>query len=345
MQNFSSFKDLLNKPAKVVIVTHQKPDADALGSSLGLAGYLRKKGHKVNVITPTDYPAFLDWMKGNDEVIIYEKGGQKEATRLIAESEIIFCLDFSALSRINNLGEKVRASKAVKVLIDHHLDPEDFADYVEWSIEAASTAELFYALIVQSGDQDLIDKDIAACLYAGVMTDTGSFRHSNTTHNVLFTAAKLVGHGANPAKIAKLIYDTNSLERLNFLGFALSERLTVLEEFNTAIFAISKSDLKKFNSKTGDTEGLVNYALSIEGIQFAAVIIDRSEDVKLSFRSIGDFSVNDFAGKHFEGGGHKNAAGGKSSLSFAETIEKFKGLLPLYKNELKINFKTTKIDV
>jgi len=273
-------------------------------------------------------------MKGNNEVIVCTANLKQKVALLISEAEIIFCLDFSSLDRINDLGDQVRSSKAVKVLIDHHLDPEDFADYVEWDIEAASTAELVFGIIVQMGDKNLIDQDIAESLYAGVMTDTGSFRHSNTTQNALLTAAELVGLGADAGRVAKLIYDSNSLERVKFLGFALSERLTVIEEYRTAFFAISHSDLRKFNSKIGDTEGLVNYALSIEGIKFAALIIDRSEGLKLSFRSIGDFSVNEFAYKHFKGGGHKNAAGGKTSLSLDETVEKFKGLLPLYEKEL-----------
>jgi len=334
MQKFSSFQDLLGKPVKVVVTTHQRPDADALGSSLGLAAYLGKKGHNVSVISPTEYPAFLHWMKGNNEVIVCTANLKQKVALLISEAEIIFCLDFSSLDRINDLGDQVRSSNAVKVLIDHHLDPEDFADYVEWDIEAASTAELVFGIIVQMGDKNLIDRDIAESLYAGVMTDTGSFKHSNTTQNALLTAAELVGLGADAGRVAKLIYDSNSLERVKFLGFALSERLTVIEEYRTAFFAISQSDLRKFNSKIGDTEGLVNYALSIEGIRFAALIIDRSEGLKLSFRSIGDFSVNEFAGKHFKGGGHKNAAGGKTSLSLDETVEKFKGLLPLYEKEL-----------
>lgn len=334
MQKFSSFQDLLGKPAKVVVTTHQRPDADALGSSLGLAAYLEKKGHNVSVISPTAYPAFLHWMKGNNEVIVCTANLKQKVALLISEAEIIFCLDFSSLDRINDLGDQVRSSKAVKVLIDHHLDPEDFAEYVEWDIDAASTAELVFGIIVQMGDKNLIDQDIAESLYAGVMTDTGSFRHSNTTQNALLTAAELVGLGADAGRVAKLIYDSNSLERVKFLGFALSERLTVIEEYRTAFFAISQSDLRKFNSKIGDTEGLVNYALSIEGIKFAALIIDRSEGLKLSFRSIGDFSVNEFAGKHFKGGGHKNAAGGKTSLSLDEAVEKFKGLLPSYEKEL-----------
>lgn len=334
MQNIEAFKLEISTPKKVVITTHHKPDADALGSSLGLAGYLKKKGHEVNVIAPTDYANFLSWMKGNDDVIVYNNDKEAQSDKLVMDADMVFCLDFSSLKRINELGEVVRKSNATKVLIDHHLEPEDFADYMHWSTEAAATAELIYDLICDLGDKSLIDKDIAESLYAGIMTDTGSFKHPNTTENVFKVSAELVGLGADTSKVSKLIYDTNSLNRVKFLGYALNEKLKVIPEYHTAYFAISAEDLNKFDSKTGDTEGLVNYALSIEEIKFAAVIIDRTEAVKMSFRSVGDFSVNEFAREHFSGGGHKNAAGGISHESLEDTVEKFENLLSDYKEEL-----------
>lgn len=339
MQNIEAFKTLLNTPKKIVITTHHKPDADALGSSLGLAGFLKKKNHEVTVITPTDYAGFLAWMKGNEEVIIYNEGNEKLSEQKIEESEVIFCLDFSSLNRINELGELVRKSDAAKVLIDHHLEPEKFADFEHWSTDAAATAELIYDLICDMGDRDLIDKDIAEALYAGVMTDTGSFKHPNTTKHVFNVCAELVDLGADTAKVSKLVYDTNSENRVKFLGYALYKKLKIHRELHTAYFAISADELKEFHSKTGDTEGIVNYALSIEGIKFAAVIIDRSVAVKMSFRSVGDFSVNEFARMHFEGGGHKNAAGGVSYQTLEETVEKFEKLLVEYKDQLKTEVK------
>ena len=334
MQDLQAFKELLDSPKNIVIVTHHKPDADALGSSLGLAGYLNKKRHHVQVITPTDYPKFLFWMAGNDKVMVYNEGRQKEAQQLVKDADLIFCLDFSSLHRINELGDHVRASKAIKVLIDHHLDPEDFAQFKSWSTQAAATAELVYQLIVDLGDKDLIDAEIAEALYAGIMTDTGSFRHSNTTQNVHQVTANLIALGADTHKVSKLIYDSNSMDRVKFTGFAISERLVVLEEYNTAYMAISEQDLQRFNSKTGDTEGLVNYALSIKGIVLAALIIDRGEVIKISFRSVGSFPANQLAQENFEGGGHLNAAGGKSHLTLQETVEKFVKLLPTYQKQL-----------
>ena len=335
MQDLAALKQVLSKPKKVVITTHSKPDADALGSSLGLAGFLKKKGHTVNVITPTDYPAFLHWMNGNSDVLVFNEGNEKAADALVAAADLIFCLDFSVLSRINELGDMVGAAPADKVLIDHHLEPEKFAKYNFWSTAASSTAELVYQLIVDLGERELIDKNIAEALYAGIMTDTGSFKHPSTTEHTHQVVADLIKLGTDVHRVSKLVYDTNSLEKLRFLGFALSEKLQFLPEFNTAYIAISAQELEKFKSRTGDTEGLVNYALSIEGVVLAALLVERPEAVKISFRSIGDFSVSAFARDNFQGGGHKNAAGGKSDMSLEETLTKFLNLLPQYKEQLQ----------
>jgi phosphoesterase RecJ-like protein len=341
MQNLASFKYLLENPKKVVITTHYKPDADALGSSLGLFNYLIKKGHQVTVISPSDYPDFLNWMGGQELVINYEDGKEDLATRLIEEAEMIFCLDFNNLNRINHLGELVRNSSAPKVLIDHHLEPERFAEYELWNTEAAATAELVYELIVKLDDRHYIDQSIAECLYAGIMTDTGQFKHPNTTKNVHLVTADLMELGADVARVGRYIYDTNSLDRLKFTGYALSKKLKVLKKLRTAYFWISADDLKKYNSKTGDTEGLVNYALSLKGVVFSAVIIERPDTIRISLRSKGDFSVNDFAKDHFEGGGHPNAAGGKSDLSLEKTVKKFEEIAKQYEKQLNKNYKET----
>src|SRR5690554_6444175 len=328
MQDIKLLKERLSLPQKIVITTHHKPDADALGSSLGLANYLKKKNHQVNVIVPSDYPSFLHWMKGNEEVINFEEEGRvQEVTKKIAEADMIICLDFSSLSRIHDMAALVESSKAFIVNIDHHQDPEEFADFRWWSTSAAATCELVYELIVKMGDKDLIDKDIANCLYAGIMTDTGGFRHPNTTKNVHLVTAELIGLGADNSKISRLIYDTNSLNRLKFIGFALTRRLVILEDLQTAYFAISKKDLKKYDSHTGDTEGLVNYALSLDGIKLAALFTERKDGVKISFRTAEDVVINKFAAQHFDGGGHKNASGGKSALPLAETTKKFEQLV------------------
>ncbi len=334
MEKAQALKEFLSQPRKVVVTTHHKPDADALGSSLGLAGYLKKKGHQVQVITPSDYPNFLSWMPGNEEVIAYDTSKNTLVAGKVREAEIIFCLDFSALGRIYDMADMVRQSSAKKVMVDHHLEPEDFADFVQWDTSAASTAQLVYQLILELGDRAVIDVNIASCLYAGLMTDTGGFRHNNTRHDEFLIASDLVSLGANPSRISKLVYETNTLERLRLTGFVLSEKLVVLEEYKTAYITLTDQELKRFSSQTGDTEGLVNYGLSIQGIKMAAFIYKRKDDVKLSFRSLGNFSVSALARDHFEGGGHKNAAGGQSKLSLEDTIQKFLKLLPTYKEQL-----------
>ena len=334
MKNLDVFKDHLRNPKRVVIVTHFKPDADALGSSLGLARYLKKKGHFVKVITPSDYPDFLNWMPGNNEVLIFQKDKPLAAAELVKKADFIFCLDFSSLSRIDGLGDLVNAASARKVLIDHHLDPERFAEFEKWDTAAASTAELVYELIEELGDKEVVDEDIANCLYAGIMTDTGGFRHSNTNFKQFQIAGDLVALGADPSRVSKLIYDTNSIERLRLIGYVLSNKLQVIPEYRTAYMALSAEELKRFSSQTGDTEGLVNYGLSIKGIKLSVLLSDRKENIKLSFRSLGTFSVNDLARAHFDGGGHRNAAGGQTNLTLEETLKKFLALLPQYKDEL-----------
>lgn len=323
MKDITSIKAALAAPKSIVITTHANPDADALGSSLGLAGYLMKLGHKVTVITPTDYPDFLRWMPGNDDVVIYSETTSENAKQLISEADLIFCLDFCDLKRIESIAEYVRKAAADKVMIDHHLNPTDFAKLWIHDTKAAATAELVYDLIIASDHAGLIDAAIANCLYAGIMTDTGSFKHSNTTAKVHRTVAELIDQGANIAMVSQHIYDTNSLNRLRFLGYALNELLKVDEAKGVAYFVITHADHLRHELKTGDTEGLVNYALSIKGIQVAALFKEQPGEIKMSFRSVGDIAVNKFAEENFSGGGHKNAAGGISRESLDNTVEKF----------------------
>lgn len=334
MLELTSLKELLADPKQIVITTHHKPDGDAIGSSLGLYNCLIQKGHHVKVVSPTDYPVFLQWLPNNPEVIIYTEKPE-ESAKYVAEADLIFCLDFNSLARINELGQLVQASKAKKVLIDHHLEPEDFDDYRYWSINACATAQLVYEFIVNVlGEPQTINKDVATCLYTGIMTDSGSFRFPTTTPRVHHIIADLIERGAENAKIHQLVYDNFSENRLRFLGFCLLRKLEVLTEYNTALITVSRDELHKFNISTGDTEGLVNYALTINGIRLGALIIERADQVKLSLRSTGDFPANEICKKYFNGGGHRNAAGGQSSQSLQETIQRFKQILPEYKSLL-----------
>lgn len=334
MKAFDDIQKALKTPQRVIITTHHKPDGDAMGSSLAWGHYLKKKGHQVHIITPSDYPEFLNWLPGNEEVIVFSQQTKETIQKHINESTLICCLDFSSLARIETIREMVEKSTAHKLVIDHHLDPEPFADISYWDIKAAATCELIYELIERLGDIHCIDSKIGTCIYTGIMTDTSSFRHPSTTKKVHEIAGVLIEKGINTSAIHRLIYDNNSESRLRLLGYVLLEKIIILPEYKTAYVALTATELKRFDSKTGDTEGLVNFLLSIKDIVFAVILIDRTEAVKLSFRSIGDFSVNSLSKNHFSGGGHKNAAGGISHESLEKTVEKFLSVLPLYKEQL-----------
>lgn len=335
-EDLQKLKSILSFPRKIAITTHHKPDADALGSSLALALYLKKKGHSVQVITPSDYPTFLNWMPGQPDVIWFDKNKKSDHIQeYFKQADIIFCLDFNNLSRIFDLGKWVGDSQAIKIMIDHHLEPDGFADFQIWNVKAAATAELIFDFICLLGDHHLIDLEIAECIYAGILTDTGSFRHPSTTRSIHLIVADLLRIGVNPSRIHKLVYDNNNLNRLRFLGFVLKDKLEVIPELHSAIIAITKEEIKEYQVDTGDTEGIVNYALAIKGIVLGIVLIDRIEMVKISFRSVGSFDVNAFARKYFEGGGHKNAAGGKSDKTLEEAFADIKSAIQLNKQQLE----------
>ncbi len=332
--NLGQLKEQLSQPQKVVITTHHKPDGDAMGSSLGLYNYLIQKGHNVHVITPSDYPIFLHWLPNNSEVLIYPEQ-EARSKELISDADLIFCLDFNSLSRINEMGEFVALSAAKKIMIDHHLEPDSFDDFRHWDVTACSTAQLVYEFIVNLMEEPhLLNKDVANALYTGIMTDSGSFKYPTTTAEVHLIVAELIKKGAENSKIHRLVYDNSTESRLRFLGHCLTNRMEVFREFNAALVTVTKADLEQFKVSTGDTEGLVNYALSIVGIRLAALIIERPDKVKLSLRSTGDFPANEICKKYFNGGGHRNAAGGASDEPLATVVQEFKNLLPVYKTLL-----------
>ncbi len=303
---------------------HQKPDGDAMGSTLGLYHFLIQFGHEVTVISPTNWASFLNWMPGTDTVLDYENATQK-ANALIEAAEWIFCLDFNTLVRTKRMEPTLLAAKAVKILIDHHQQPQtEVFQYGCSDTTKSSTAEMVYDFILSSGHKDLINDSIAQCLYAGVMTDTGSFRFPSTSSSVHHLVADLLARGLKHNVIHEALFDNFSENRLRFIGNVLQNRMEIFYEYNAALIAIPQADLIKYDIQTGDTEGLVNYPLSIEGIKLAAIIIDRGEERRCSFRSKGAFDVNTFARKYFEGGGHFNAAGGYSKDTLDATISRFK---------------------
>ena len=315
---------LLEQPRQVIITTHQKPDPDAMGSSLALAHFLRSLGHRVTVISPTNWAAFLNWMPGCNEVIDYELK-RAEAEAELQKAEWLFCLDFNTLPRAKQMAPSLQQMKCIKVLIDHHQQPEEAAfDYGISDTAKSSTSEMIYDLIADSGHADKITVPIAECLYAGIIGDTGSFRYPSASAHVHEIAAALKKTGMNHTRVHENIYDNFLENRLRFIGMVLLHRMEIMYEYNTALISIAKNDLLRFDIKTGDTEGLVNFPLSIQGIKMAAIVIDRDEERKWSFRSKGDFDTNTFARKYFEGGGHYNASGGKSSESLEKTVMRFK---------------------
>ena len=324
----------LAKAENIVIVPHKGPDGDAIGSTLGLMHFLKDKGHKATVIAPNDYPHFLKWLPGNDEVIIYE-AEKERSDKLIAEAEMVFTLDFNDLSRSGLMYDSLVASEAVFVMIDHHQEPADYAHYTYSDSEMSSTCEMVYRFIDKLRASKKITPEIATCLYTGIMTDTGSFRFSSTSSDTHRVIADLIDKGAKNAQIHNNIFDTNSENKLQLLGTAL-QNLNVNKDLRTAYISLSQEELDKHNFQKGDTEGFVNYGLSLDGIIFAVIFIEKENEdlIKISFRSKGDFDVNKFARAHFEGGGHINAAGGKSNLSMNDTIVKFNKILPEYKEEL-----------
>jgi len=321
------------RPCNIVITTHHKPDGDAMGSTLGLYHFLKKYHHTVTVMPPNDGGKYLHFLPGHDDVIFFEDNPEFGKS-LLEQADIIFSLDYSQLSRVNEMGKIIAACKAVKIMIDHHIDPHPFSDYQLWDEHAAATCELVYHFIETLEDTNKIDATIAMCLYTGIVTDTGSFRFPATTSHLHRIVAKLMETGMKHHLVQEMLYNNSSFNRLQFLGYCLYNKLKVLPEYRTAYIVVTREELEQFNIQTGETEGLVNYALSIEGVIFAALIIDRTLKVKLSFRSIGDFPANEFAAKFFNGGGHFNAAGGESEDTLEATVERFLNALPHYKSIL-----------
>lgn len=328
-------KQLLATPKKVVIIPHKNPDGDAIGSTLGLYHYLKLKGHDAIVISPNDYPEFLKWIPGEDSILKYDENIQK-ATELVQQAELLFLLDFNTLHRTGNMESILESSNAIKIMIDHHQQPDNFAKYVYSDATICSTSQMIYHFIEMLEDINAIGSKIATCLYVGIMTDTGSFRFASTTSTTHRVVANLIDKGANNAYIHNSVYDNNSYNKLQLLGCALNN-LKLVEGFNVAYISLSQNELITFDFKKGDTEGIVNYALSLKNVIFAVIFIeDRKERIiKISLRSKGDFDVNTFARNHFNGGGHTNAAGGRSELDLKSTIDKFISILPDYKNDLK----------
>ncbi len=332
--DFEAIRALFSQPGRIVVTAHANPDGDAIGASLALAFYLRKKGHEVEVLVPDPFPGFLSWMPGSEEILIYSQEKER-CLQIIAQAGVIISADYNQLDRLNSLSQPVIGSGAVRILIDHHLNPSDEFDYMISETKVSSTSELVYQFIEAADEIHLLDKQMAECLYAGIITDTGSLSYACNFVKTYLIVAELFRLGIDGEHLHRLIYDTYSEDRLRLLGFSISDQLVVLPEYHTAFIYLSKEDLQRFRYQIGDTEGIVNYALSIKDINLAALFMERDGMVKVSFRSKGNFSVNQLARNCFGGGGHRNAAGANCYTSLQDAVAKFRSILPDYQEQLK----------
>lgn len=319
-------QSIIENAKNIVITTHKGPDGDAIGSSLALYHLLNQLDKNVSVIVPDAFPDFLNWMEGTDQIICFDKN-EEHAEKLIDAAEVIFSLDYNALNRIGDMGSVLEKATGIKVMIDHHQDTQDFAQHYFVDTDCCSTAQLVYEFIHKINKEQLLNKAIATCIYCGIMTDTGSFRYPSTTAETHRIIAHLIECGAENALIHQEVYDNNTTDRLKLLGYALSNKMQVFEKHQLAYIALSAKEMNDFNFKKGDTEGLVNYPLSIKGIKLSVLLTEKEDGIRISFRSKNEVYVNKIAQQHFGGGGHVYVAGGFSALSLEETIKKLEEIL------------------
>jgi len=319
---------------RIVVTTHKNPDGDAIGSAMAMHHFLQSIGKNPITILPDAAPDFLHWVKDYSQCVIAEEFPQK-ASDAIAEADLIFSLDYNHLLRV---GEFVcgllEKSSAPFILIDHHQQPGEFPVVTYSDTKACSTCEMVFRFIEQCGWKGHLNIDIASCIYLGIMTDSGSFRFHNVSDDTHRIAGELIALGLDHAEIHRNVYDTNLMDKLKLIGYALSEKLVVMAEHSTAFISLDKEELKRYNYRQGDTEGLVNQALSIRGVKLAAFFREGNNEIKTSFRSKGTFDVNAFARAHWQGGGHINAAGGMSSESMTDSLEKFRSLSAQYSSQI-----------
>ena len=325
-QDIQALQQVLATPKKIVLIPHRSPDGDAMGSTLGMYHFLIKNNHFPTVISPNEFPDFLAWMPGSETVLIYEKD-KVNCTKILQEAELIFTLDFNALHRVGEMEQVLSTLSVPFVMIDHHQSPDKYAALTYSDIAFGSTCEMVYHFISLLGKKSEIDKTIGTCIYTGILTDSGSFRFPKTTGTTHRIVAELIDLGVENTQIPNLLFDNSTIGSLQLLGRAL-ENMHFLKANKTAYTTLSQAELDQFNYIKGDTEGIVNYGLCIKGIDFSAIFIENKAEnfIKISFRSQGDFDVNQFARDYFNGGGHRNAAGGKSELSLQETVQKFETL-------------------
>ena len=328
----SELRQLLHYPQNVAIFSHRNPDGDAIGSSLAMQHYLEQYGHDVHVLFPSEYPLEFEALSGAEDILIWDIHTE-ECKQVLDKKNLFIFLDFNSYSRIDKMGDYVKNLPGKRILIDHHLYPEQMADYEYSEPEASSTCELVYRFITGMGDGQKINPTVGECLYTGIVTDTGSFRHA-TNSTVFRIVADLVDRGVDDTGVQDRIFNSQKEKNLRLLGHCLVNRMEYLPEYRTAFIWLTRKDYEDFEIQRGDTEGIVNYLLSIRDVRLAAFIHNQPTIVKLSLRSKGDIDVQEICRTHFNGGGHKNAAGAFTHDNLKVTIQKFKDLLPKYKAEL-----------
>ena len=329
-EKFSQLKQLITEKDDFCIITHHNPDGDAIGSSLGLYAVLKNLGKTVTVISPNDYPEFLQWLPLNETVLRYNK--QKALCEpLLANASIVFCLDFNEPRRLSGIYQAFENTSCIKVLIDHHPSPDNIFDISISDTTVSSTAELVYETVLSCELEKFMDKTAATCLFTGLMTDTNSFTVNCSNARTFEIASKFLSYGIDRELIHRNVFDNFSENRQRLLGYVLNEKMVVLPEYSTAYIWLTKQELAKFCFQAGDSEGFVNYPLSIKGIKFSAFFMERDKHIKISFRSKGTVPANQIMKENFAGGGHRNAAGGEEDkLNMEDTIRKFLALLPKY---------------
>lgn len=333
-ENIDLFFQKAEESSDIVLMIHLNPDGDTMGAALALRIVLDKLNKKVDIIAPNRFPSFLSWMHGSEKIIIATENFDLAKSK-IKQADLIICLDFNSVTRIGNqLSGLLSDAKAYKVIIDHHLEPCNCFDMYFSKTNTSSTSEILFEIITKSKYKDLFDKEIAENIYVGIITDTGSFSYSCNNESTYNAVSYLMHYNIDGEAIHRMVYDTYSENRMRLLGLCLSERLVVLPEFSASYIFLSKADLSKYNYQTGDSEGVVNYGLSIEKINFTALFTERENKIRISFRSKGSFDVNTFARTHFNGGGHRNASGADSFDTLENTIKRFEDALILYKKEL-----------
>ncbi len=330
---YAKLKKVLDAPFRVVILSHYNPDGDAIGSMLGLYWFLRKKGCRVNMAVPNEFPQFLSWMKGAEQILDFA-GQKQQVEEELQKADLVFCLDFNEPDRLGGIKDLLEKTDVLKILVDHHPHPADFTDHVISDTSVSSTAELVYKLMLDLDGRDIIDATIGECLFVGIMTDTGCFSFNSSEPDTYRVVGELLETGIDKDHIHSMVYDNYTEERMRMLGYCLQENMVVLPELRTAYIYLSQEELNRYNHMPGDTEGYVNYPFSIRNIRVTALFIEKKNHVKISFRSKGDFAINNFAREYFNGGGHNNAAGGESNENLRDTIKKFESLIAKYSNEI-----------